>query len=144
LTRASIRRRETTLWCLLAGTCDAATGALLVAAPLAVARLLRLTPPPTEPVYLRFVGVFVGAVGLAYLYPILRSGARERAQVVAVLELTAGFRFAVASFVMASVVTRALGPAWLVVAATDLGIGALQLALLRSRWRRELSVERMA
>jgi hypothetical protein len=117
---------------------------LLVAAPLVVARLLRLTPPPSEPVYLRFVGVFVGAVGLAYFYPALRSGAREWAQVVAVLDLTAGFRFAVAAFLMASVVTRSLGPAWLVVAATDLGIGALQLAVLRSRWRREHAVERMA
>jgi hypothetical protein len=117
---------------------------LLVADPAIVVRLLRLAPAPAEPVYLRFVGVFVGAVGLAYFYPLLRSGARDWAQVVAVLEITAAFRVAVAVFVVASVVVRALGAAWLAVAASDLAVAGFQLALLHSRWGREGSAERAA
>jgi len=132
------------LWCSLAGACDAATGAILVANPSLVVRLLHLTPAPTEPVYLRFVGVFVGAVGLAYFYPRVRSGAGDWWRLVAMLELTAGFRFAVAAFVTTSVVTGVLGRAWLAVAATDLAIAVFQVALLRSRWRSEPSEEARA
>ena len=137
----ALRRGEAMLWCALAGACDAATGAILVADPSLVVRLLHLTPAPTEPVYLRFVGVFVGAVGLAYFYPRLRSGTGAWSQVVAVLELTAGFRLAVATFVTASVASGTLGRGWLAVAATDLAIAVLQLVLLRSRWGRDPSAE---
>jgi hypothetical protein len=132
------------LWCSLAGACDAATGATLVVGPSLVVGLLHLTPAPTEPVYLRFVGVFVGAVGLAYFYPRLRSGISAWSRVVATLEMTAGFRLAVAAFVTASVVLGTLGRAWLVVAGTDLAIAVLQLSLLRARWGRELSAEEPA
>jgi hypothetical protein len=126
---------------LLAGACDASTGALLVADPSLVVRLLRLEPAPLDSVYLRFVGVFVGAVGFAYLYALMRWGARAWTQIVAVLEITAGFRLAVAVFVGASVAAGALGYTWLVVAASDLAIAVSQLALLRSRWRGERSME---
>ena len=141
MSNSAPRRREATIWCSLAGACDAATGAILVANPALVVRLLHLTPAPTEPVYLRFVGVLVGAVGLAYFYPRLRSGDGAWSRLVAVLEMTAGFRLAVAAFVTTTVVTGALGRAWLTVAATDFGVAVLQLALLRSRWGREPSAE---
>jgi len=115
-------------YCLLAGLCDAATGALLVASPGRVLVLMRVGAPPAEPVYLRFIGVFVASVGLAYLYPLV-FGAAGRLAVV--FEVTALVRAAVALFVTVAVAAGALTPPWLSVAFTDAAFAVLQLGLLR-------------
>lgn len=126
-------RRLITVYCLLAGFCDATTGVLLVSAPLWTLGLMGVPavaePAAGDPVYLQWIGVFVGGVGLLYLYPFLLGGeARQRF----VLEATALLRLLVAAFVLVSVVRGALADAWLSVFATDLALAAVQIVLL---WR---------
>lgn len=116
--------------CIAAGASDTGTGALLVVVPGFMLGVLGI-PLPTETVYLRFVGVFVGAVGLAYLYPLLlRDRDARRARLIAALEWTAGVRLAVAGFVAVSVVVGALAEAWLLVGFFDAGVALAQFGLL--------------
>jgi len=119
------------LFCLFAGGGDAATGLLLIAAPQLVLRLLDAEPPAGDLVLLRFVGVFVGCVGLAYLYPwVLRDGARRMHRVVTVLEVTAGVRLAVALFLAFATTTGRLDLPWVTVGAYDALIALAQIGLL--------------
>lgn len=122
------RRRWGRLYCLLAGACDAGTGAALMAVPAFTLGLMRTGPVPAEAVYLRFVGAFVTAVGLAYLYPFLLPPRRGRW--AGMLEVTALVRLVVAGFVGLAVATRALAPAWLTVTVVDAGLAFTQLGLL--------------
>lgn len=126
---SSLQPRWLHAYCLLAGACDATTGALLVAAPGLTLGWMGIAQRPSEPVYLRFVGVFVAAVGLSYLYPFLTLYREARFRVV--LETTALIRLAVAVFVGAAVIARALTPLWLSVCATDLALATFQLTVLR-------------
>lgn len=126
------------LFCLAAGACDATTGLLLVAAPALTLRLMGISDLPAEPIFLRFVGVFVGAVGLAYLYPFWLDPARRLARLTGVLEITALVRLLVGTFVAASLVLGALALPWVSVALTDLGLATAQLVLL-GRLRRASS-----
>jgi len=119
------------LYCALAGFCDAGTGALLVLAPLWTLHLLRIPVMPVEPVYLRFVGVFVLGVGLSYLYPFcLGEGGKRDRLFAGVLHVTALVRFCVAAFVTVSVLGGALTPAWITVALTDALLAAVQVFML--------------
>lgn len=113
----------------VAGGGDLATGLALVAAPAQVLSLLGL-PVPGETIWLRFVGVFVGSVGAAYLYPLLLDRARRAARLCAVLEWTAGARLAVAFFLAMAVAGNALDGGWLGVGGWDAALGLGQLALL--------------
>ncbi len=124
--RALLRGR---LFCLLAGACDLATGVLLMLDPAATLALMGIGGRLAEPVHLRLAGAFVGAVGLAYLYPFLTADPGRRLPVV--IEVTALVRAAVAAFVAAAVAARALAPGWLLVTAFDAGLAAAQLLLLR-------------
>jgi hypothetical protein len=120
---------------VLGGGADAATGLLLLAAPARVLALLGAPQPAASPLATamlpwRWVGVFVGAVGLAYLYPLLPRW-RNAARLRGVLEVTALLRAAVALFVTATLLASALPPGWWLVAATDAALAASQVALLR-------------
>ena len=123
-----MRGRGPLLFCLLAGGGDAATGLLLLAAPGFVLRLLGTTIPGDGLVLLRFVGVFVGSVGLAYLYPwLLRDGGFR---VRTAIEITAGVRLAVALFLGCAVLTGRLDLPWATVGAYDALVAAAQIGLL--------------
>lgn len=117
------------IYCLLAGLCDAATGAALLAAPGWVFAALALGQLPTPAAYASFVGAFVLAVGLAYLYPWLLDGARRASRIRTMLEVTAISRLAVAVFLATALARGMLGPRWGLVLATDLGLGLFQLLL---------------
>lgn len=119
-------------YCLLAGACDAATGALLLAAPERVTALLRLEPAP-PPAYASFIGAFVLAVGVAYLYPFLLAAEERAARWRTVFETTAISRLAVASYLATAIGRGTLGASWSAVLLTDLALGVFQLAWL---WRR--------
>ncbi len=123
-------RRLITAYCLLAGACDALTGALLVSAPIATLQLMRIADLPAEPVYLRFLGAFVGGVGLAYLYPFLFRG-WSGARLAVVLEVTALVRLCVALFLGVSIARGALSVPWSTVLLTDLLLAAAQIWMLR-------------
>jgi hypothetical protein len=119
-------------FCLVAGFGDAATGLLLALRPALPLALLGLPAPPAGAgIYLRWIGVFVAAVGAAYLYPWLVPGRGERrGRLRAALELTAGARLAVAGFLGAAVLGAALGEGWLLVGFYDAVVGLAQLAFL--------------
>ena len=122
------RGRGPVLFCLLAGGGDAATGLLLLAAPRLVLRLLGAADPGEDLVLLRFVGVFVGCVGLAYLYPWLL---RDRGQRVrTAIEITAGIRLAVALFLGCAILTGQLDLPWATVGAYDALVAMAQIGLL--------------
>ena len=118
----------------LFGLCDLATGLALLAAPAALFRLPGLGPAPADPIFVRWIGVFVASVGASYLYPWL--GARQwlPARLGTIAEVTALQRTAVALFVAVAVVTGALAPGWLGVAAFDGAVAAAQVAIVRGGW----------
>jgi hypothetical protein len=123
-----MRGRGPALFCLFAGGGDAATGLLLLAAPGLVLRLLGTTVPGDDLILLRFVGVFVGCIGLAYLYPwFLRD---RESRVTAVLEITAGVRLAVALFLGIAILTGRLDLPWATVGAYDALVAVAQIGLL--------------
>lgn len=122
--------RRQAMFCLLVGGGDAATGLLLVAAPALVLRLLGMERPAADLSLLRFVGVFVTCVGLAYLHPWLRDRAARQPRLLAALEMTAGFRLAAALFLGIAVVSGTLEVPWLRVGLYDAAVALAQIALL--------------
>jgi hypothetical protein len=122
-----MRGRGPALFCLFAGGGDAATGLLLLMAPGLVLRLLGITAPGDDLILLRFVGVFVGSVGLAYLYPwLLRGESRLRTAI----EITAGVRLAVALFLGFAVMAGQLDLPWATVGVYDALVATAQIGLL--------------
>jgi hypothetical protein len=127
-------RRLLYAYCLLAGVCDASTGALLLFAPTFTTRLMRLPELPIQPVYLSFIGAFVGSLGLFYLYPFIHGFTHKTdAMLDVVLRLTALARIVVGSFVTVSIFRELLPFEWASVALTDLTLAAVQIAILRGR-----------
>jgi hypothetical protein len=131
-----MRGRGPALFCLLAGGGDAVTGLLLLAAPRLVLHLLGAAAVPGEDlILLRWVGVFVGCVGLAYLYPwllhpwLLRPSRRE-SRVRAAVEITAGMRLAVALFLGIAIMTGQLDLPWATVGVYDALVAVAQIGLL--------------
>lgn len=123
--------RGPVLFCLFAGGGDAVTGLLLVAAPRLVLRLLGIAVPAGDLVLLRWIGVFVGCVGFAYLYPwLLGAGLRRSLRVRAVAEMTAGVRLAVALFLGVAVASGGLEAPWTTVGVYDALVAAAQIGLL--------------
>ena len=126
-----MKERGACLFCAIAGGGDAATGLLLLAAPRLVLRLLGIPHPGGDLVFLRFVGVFVGCVGLSCLYPLfLRDRLRRARRVVAAVEMTAMFRLAVALFLGVTVAAGALELPWLTVGVYDAIVALAQIGLL--------------
>ena len=122
-----MRGRGPTLFCLFAGGGDAATGLLLLTAPGLVLRLLGAAAPQ-DLILLRFVGVFVGCVGLACLYPWLLRDRGHRVR--AAIEITAGIRLAVALFLGCAILTGQLDLPWATVGAYDALVAMAQIGLL--------------
>ena len=113
---------------LAAGGLDFATGLGLVALPaFTLARMGAPVPGDEALLYVRFVGVFVAAVGSTYLGALALGGA---ARLRGVFGFTLPFRMGAGTFTAASVTLGALGPAWLVVAVTDFALTAAQAWLL--------------
>lgn len=123
-----MRGRGPALFCLFAGGGDAATGLLLLAAPGLVLRLLGVAVPGEDLVLLRFVGVFVGSVGIAYLYPWLLRDRSHRVRTA--IEITAGVRLAVALFLGFAVLTGRLDLPWMTVGTYDALVASAQIGLL--------------
>ena len=120
---------------LVAGVSDTFTGMFLIAAPVFTIRMMGLSVPNDATPFLSFIGSFVFAVGLSYLYGALlvrRSDGAPRLE--AVWLLTAIIRSSVAIFVLAAVLNGALASGWLTIAIFD-GICALiQARGLRRGW----------
>lgn len=109
---------------------DAATGVLLVVCPAWVISVLGIGGvAPESLVFLKWIGVFVGAVGFSY-------GWALRGEGVMVWRFTALVRGMVAVFVTASIVDGSLAPAWAGVAVTDAVVAVVQVLGLRKGWWR--------
>lgn len=120
---------------LLAGASDTTTGSLLLIAPALTLRMMQLHAPEAAMVYLSFVGAFVFAVGLAYIYGaylIAWNGCRRRLEMVWLL--TAFTRASVAVYVISQVLSRTLEAGWLTVAFTDGILVLIQAIGLRKGW----------
>jgi hypothetical protein len=122
---------------LALGLGDLGTGALLVAWPRGVERLLGIAPGPQEAaIWLRWIGLFVAAVGAALLVPLAATHApARRERLCFALGGTAAVRLAVATFVAISVLSDALPHAWCRVGVYDAVAASAQVALLAA-WRR--------
>ncbi len=122
--------RAVLLLAALAGASDASTGVVLMLAPRLALSALGL-PVPADTIFLRWIGVFVFVVGLAYAYPFLwREPHARAARLCAAFELTAVARLAVAGFVAVAVGAGALEFGWLGVGAFDAALALAQIALL--------------
>lgn len=120
---------------LLAGISDTSTGALLMAAPVLTLSLMGLHAPADAIPFLSFIGAFVLAVGLSYLYGGLlvgRAGSASRLE--ALWLLTAIIRSSVAVFVLADVLAGALQGGWLTIAGFDGACVLVQAVGLRKGW----------
>lgn len=114
------------------GLLDLASGLGFLAQPALMLRLMGVTQVFGDLVYLRFVGVFVAAVGAVYLWAWRRSlVSGDEALLRATLELTIIFRFATGTFAAWAVLRGWLIPAWSLVTLADYAIIAAQLWLLR-------------
>ncbi|HUG10686.1 MAG TPA: hypothetical protein VMM36_06715 [Opitutaceae bacterium] len=127
------RNTAAVLLSLVAGAADTATGGALVFAPALALQLMGV--PPRDPAMVAFVGAFVGAVGISYLWGLSAwrvSGAprmlREVWKFTALVRLAAGIYSAVA------IARGVLEPGWWTVPAFDLTLAAVQIALLRCGW----------
>ena len=121
-------------WSVAVGAMDAVTGLLLILAPGAVLRLLRIAPPsPDALVFLSWIGVFVMAVGLSYAMAL---GKRSRGETV--WAFTALVRILVAVFLTFKIMTGSLAPAWALVGISDGVVGCVQIAILRLGWWKEV------
>lgn len=119
---------------LAAGALDTATGAGLVLLPAWTLERMGVTPPGTEALgFVRFVGVFVGAVGLSYLVAWARG---KDASLRAVFDFTRIFRAGAGTFTGVMVFAAGWPPAWLAVTLADLGLVVVQSVIL-ARYRDE-------
>jgi hypothetical protein len=118
----------------IAGVTDTATGAGLVVWPAWTLRQMGVIPPEGEALeFVRFVGVFVGAVGLCYLVAV--AGRHDRT-LRTVFDFTRIFRTGAGVFTAVMVFAGDWSPAWLAVTVTDLGLVVIQSGLL-ARYRDE-------
>lgn len=116
---------------LIAGTMDFATGLGMIFLPAFTLRLMLVPVPAGEALfYLRFVGVFVGAVGFSYLWAWRRGATAVRE----VFRFTIPFRLGAGTFCGVAVSQGALDPMWLSVTLADYGWVGLQIWLLRQPW----------
>ena len=113
---------------LAAGVMDTATGLGLVLVPAWTLRRMGISPPVGEALeFVRFVGVFVGAVGGSYLWALARGGDQP---LRAVLDFTRLFRGGAGVFTATMVLFAGWPPAWLAVTVTDLTLVVIQSVLL--------------
>ena len=112
----------------VAGGVDFATGLALVIAPSVTLTLMGATSPDADVLgYIRFIGIFVTAVGASYLWAFARGSGRELRTVFLV---TLIFRSGVALYVAAAVISAVFEPAWSMVAVTDFACAVAQVWLL--------------
>jgi len=116
---------------LFAGGGDFAAGLLLVIVPQTALRWMHVSPA-NDPVWIRFIGVFVGCVGLTYFLGLL-TWYRDRSalELRTVWKLTAMFRLAAGAFVAMAINLGLLDRAWISVPTADFFWAAVQLAILR-------------
>jgi hypothetical protein len=122
------------IWSVMVGAMDALTGLLLILAPAAVLRVLRIEAPSVDAlVYLSWIGVFVMAVGLSYGFAL----GKHRGHGETVWMFTSLARIMVAVFLVIQITRETMAPAWMGVALSDGFVALAQMMILRKGWWRE-------
>ena len=129
-------RRWLLLYQYIAGLCDSATGILLLAAPASTLALMGLSVVPQPIVFVGYIGVFVLSVGLTYLWAAMSWPLNNHAHIGWSIQwkISALIRTLVALFVLWQVVSGALEPRWLSVAASDGAFALIQWFGLAQGW----------
>ena len=130
-------RRWLPVYQWLAGSCDTATGLLLMVAPGWTLACMGMQHPPQPIEFAGFIGAFVFSVGAACLYAArlpMDAGNAPRWQTVWLL--TALTRTMVAAFLAWRMATGQLELAWITVALTDGALALFQWTGLWQGWLR--------
>lgn len=127
------RNTAAVLLSLVAGIADTATGCALVFAPTLALQLMGV--PPRDPAMIAFVGAFVGAVGISYLWGLAAWRATGAPRMLReVWKLTALIRIAAGLYSAVAIARGALEPGWWTVPVFDFTLATVQIALLRRGW----------
>jgi hypothetical protein len=116
------------LLALAAGLLDSGSGLGFAFFPTQTLTLMRTSVAAEEAlVYVRFVGAFVAAVGVSYLWALFRG---DLNRLRGVLEFTLIFRLATGVFATAAIARGWLTPTWASVPTADFALIGIQLWLL--------------
>jgi hypothetical protein len=129
-------RQWLSIYQFLAGLCDAGTGLLLVGFPdYTLSGLMGLSVVPQRP-FIRFIGVFVLAVGITYFWTLFRYPLSDDGGVVWLTQwkITALIRGLVAVFIVWQVSVHTIDFRWVAVAITDGIFAAIQMIGLEQGW----------
>ena len=130
MTRVNLLR----FWSVAVGSMDAVTGLWLLAGPAGALDLLGIAPPEQDAlVFLRWIGVFVLAVGLSYGLALGKRGWGE-----ATWMFTSLVRLLVAVFLTIQILGEAMPKPWALVALADAAVAVVQIAILRAGWWKEV------
>jgi len=114
---------------------DTLTGIFLLFAPVFTLRMMHIAVPDSAVVFISWIGAFVVSVGIACVYGTrLMTGKGCTNRLETIWLLTAVSRGIVAIFLLASIMTGHLAPAWLTVAVFDGGCALFQTIGLRREW----------
>ena len=120
---------------LLAGACDTATGILLIVAPAWTLAVMGVAHSSFPHAATSFVGTFVCAVGLAYLYAArLPMNLANAPRWQTTWALTALIRSLVSVFLFWQIAIKQMEMAWLTVALTDGALAMVQWIGLGKGW----------
>ena len=124
-----------TLWVAgLAGAMDSLSGLMLVFFPGLSLGLMGVPQAYTDWIFVSFVGAFVFAVGVTYLYGLWSVRVGEAwAEVRTIWKMTAWIRSVVSLFTAISILAGFLSPHWLTVPVTDGLLAAFQFYWLVAR-----------
>jgi hypothetical protein len=122
-------------WNAAVGSMDALTGVLLMVAPGFTLRLMGLSVPPGEWIWVSWIGAFVFAVGACYFFALRPPVDREsRIGCAMVWRMTALARTVVALFLVGKIASGMLAGGWATVAITDAVVAAAQWFGLKRGW----------
>lgn len=120
------------LFFLLVGLLDFFSGWALMLFPETIQAALLVNDPLPDPSS-RLIGSFVAGLGTVYLWAASRPGAGEK-RLWHTFALTSVLRLYIGVAFLGLIMAGSLGPVWLVVGCTDLGLALIQ-ALWWKRWK---------
>lgn len=115
---------------------DALSGLLLMSFPLMALQWMRVPSPPEEAVvFVQFVGAFVFAIGMTYLFAWLDQQIRRRLVFTRhMLVMTGWVRLVICAFTLKAILQGGLSVSWLSVPVTDGLLAVLQFGILSAGW----------
>ena len=129
-----MKRRFLLGYQMLTGFSDTATGLMLIFAPAATMRLMRLQVSSDALPLLSYIGAFVLSVGIACFYGAFLVTRMAAQKLEVVWLLTGVTRACVAIFIVAKLLTGVLDTGWASVALTDGAFAILQATGLSKGW----------